>query len=959
MKQKLQLFLLFICTSVALNAQSVRLSGKIIESKSQKTLPGVGIIVINAKDTTQRHLTTTDINGDFFVTGLETNATFMLRTSYLGYAQLGKVVTTKNVPVSVGTLVIEPKSKLLDEVVVEGQKTPVVQKGDTTEMSASAYKVNTDANAQDLVQKMPGVTVENGTVKAHGEEIKRVMLDGKNFFGEDASMALQNLPAEVVDKVQIYNKMSDQAEFTGFDDGNSSKVLNIITRSDRRRGENGTITAGTDFVDKYQVAGRLNVFRGDQKITLTGGANNINQQPFSTQDLLGVMGGGGVGGGRRGGGPGFIGRQSGLNKPISLGLNYTNVISKKLTISGSYFFNKQDNLTNTTSSQFNTVNFGDSISRPHNTDLLSHSTNVNFNHRFDMKLEYTIDTANSIIWSPRFSTQDNNRGNSSDQYLYNTLPDTIQYIKGNSSNNSLGYNYTSDLTYRHKFVKKGRTISLGATLSGNLNNGDGLSYSLTQIINKPDSILDQQSDSKTYGNTFSSNLSYTEPIGKISILQFAYNASFSKNNTDRKVYDNNSDLLNARYSNVFTSDYNTQRGGFSYMVRGGNKLNANAGVDYQLATLSGERTYPSKASVDSRNFDNFLPNAMLNYKFSKKANLRVFYRTMTNPPSVNQLQDVITKSGTYSFSQGNPALEHEYTNNGMFNFRYSNPEKFTNFGFNFFGNYTTNAIGTATYYPSKDSVITSGTSSDIITPLGILTKPQNFKNSWNTRLFINYGFLFMPIKCNLNIIGGAGYNQTPGSTNDILNTTKQYNLIGGMVVASNISKNADFTLSYTGNYTVSKVSYENDITELLAKNRNFNSNNTTWNHSISLTSTFTLWERLVLQNTLSEQINTGLGAGYNENYMLWNASIGLKVLKNKAGQVKVSVFDLLKQNQSISHMVASTYISDSRTNTLQRFMLFSFTYTIRNYGSASDDKEHRHDGFGPGYGPPPGGGRPF
>ena len=177
-------------------------------------------------------------------------------------------------------------------------------------------------------------------------------------------------------KVQIYNKMSDQSEFTGFDDGNSSKVLNIITRVDRRRGENGTVTAGTDFVDKYQVSGRLNVFRGNQKITLTGGANNINQQPFSTQDILGVMGGGGVGGGRRGGGPGFIGRQSGLNKPISLGLNYTNVISKKLTISGSYFFNKQDNLTKTISSIENTATFGDTLNRPKYDYQLSNSTNV-------------------------------------------------------------------------------------------------------------------------------------------------------------------------------------------------------------------------------------------------------------------------------------------------------------------------------------------------------------------------------------------------------------------------------------------------------------------------------------------------------------------------------------------------------------------------------------------------------
>ncbi|HEY4789047.1 MAG TPA: outer membrane beta-barrel protein, partial [Bacteroidales bacterium] len=846
MRVKLQLLLLFMSSCVILNAQNIRLSGKVVEVGTQKTLPGVGIIVFSSKDTTKKRLTSTDINGEFSISGLQSNSTYILRTSFLGFRELVKTFEAKTAPVSIGTLAIRQQSKLLDEVVVEGQKTPVVQKGDTTEMSASAYKVNVDATAQDLVQKMPGITVENGTVKAHGEEVKRVLVDGKNYFGEDASMALQNLPAEVVDKVQVYNKMSDQAEFTGFDDGNSSKVLNIVTRADRRKGENATATAGTDFSDKYLVTGRLNIFRGDKKITLLGGTNNINQQNFSTQDILGVMGGGSGGRGA------YIGRQSGLNKPSMLGINYTNTLSKKVTISGSYFFNKQDNYTNTITSQENTVNFGDSISRPRNTYQVSNSTNVNFNHRFDMRLEYTIDSANSIIWAPRFSTQDNNRGSNSNQFSRNTLPDLIQFKADTSSNSSIGYNYANDLTFRHRFRKKGRTISLGTTVSGNLNNGDGQSYSLFQIINTPDSILDQRSDSKTYGNTFSSNLSYTEPIGKISLLQFSYNASFSKNNTDRKVYDNNSNLLDEKYSNVYSSEYNTQRAGVSYMIRGSENLFANAGVDYQLATLSGERTYPSRAKVDNRNFDNLLPNAMMNIKFSKKANLRLFYRASTNPPSVTQLQDVITKSGTYSYNQGNPNLEHEYTNNLRLNFRFSNPDKFTNFSFSVFGNYTANAIGTAIYYPSRDSIITSGTSSETITPLGTLTKPINFSNDWSATMFFNYGFLFMPIKCNLNFSGSASLSSNPGSVNNILNTTNQSVFNGRLTVASNISTNVDFLLSYTGTYTLANVTYQGDISEM--KNKLSNPSNKTWNHGISLTSTITMWERLVFVNTVNEQL---------------------------------------------------------------------------------------------------------
>lgn len=956
---KINLLLLFgfiVCSSAVLNAQGVKVTGKIADM-AQKTLPGVGIIITNANDSTQKRLTTTDADGNFVVAGLRSNTTYKLKTSYLGFNEFTRQFDTKNNTVNIGILTLKPQSHLLNEVVVDGQKTPVVQKGDTTEMSASAYKVNVDATAQDLVQKMPGVTIENGTVKAHGEDIKRVLLDGKNYFGEDAAMALQNLPAEVVDKVQVYNKMSDQSEFTGFDDGNSSKVLNIITRADRRKGENGVFTGGTDFADKYQVSGRLNILRNNKKITLTGGANNINQQTFSTQDLLGVLGGGGGRGGRGGGGGGFIGRQSGINKPASIGLNYTNEISKKLTISGSYFFNMQDNQTNTITSSQNTVQFGDTINRPIYSLQNSVSTNKNYNHRFDMKLEYNIDSANSIIWSPRFSTQKNDRGSQSNSYLHNILPDTAQYNNNNSTNSSLGYNYTNDLTFRHKFARKGRTISLGTTLSGNLNDGDGLSNYFTHYINRPDSTLNQKSDSKTNGTSFSANLAYTEPIGKISLLQLGYNATFSKNHTDREVYnyDNRLDSfkLSENYSNVYKSNYNTQRAGLTYMIRSGDLI-ANAGIDYQAALLTADRTSPTVTKVNGH-FSNFLPNAYMTYKITKRSNLRMFYRTSTNSPSVTDLQDVITKSGTLNFSQGNPQLEPQYSNNGVASYRYSNPDNFSNFSFTVIGNYTTKYIGTATFYPTKDSTITSGNSSDIVTSSGSLQKPVNFKDAWNGMIFVNYGFLFMPIKCNLNFTGRLIYSNSPGSINSILNTTSNYTMVGGLTIASNISKDADFLISYMGTRNISDVKYFGDITSLESKMGNAGLSTKTWNHTFSLTSTFTLWQRLVLQNTLSGIILTGYGSGYNQNYLLWNPSLSLKVFKNKAGQVKVSVFDALKQNQNISHNVSALSISDTRTNILQRFVLFSFTYTLRNY-QANDGERHR-DGFGP----PPGmgGGRRF
>ena len=569
-----------------------------------------------------------------------------------------------------------------------------------------------------------------------------------------------------------------------------------------------------------------------------------------------------------------------------------------------------------------------------------------------MKLEYSIDSANSIIWAPRFSTQNYKSGSYSTYYYHNYLPDTVHYEEFNNPSNSNGYTYTSDLTFRHKFSKVGRTISLGTTFSGNLNDGAGTSYDKNLYNFQPNTTLDQRSSSNTNGTSFSANLAYTEPLGKISMLQLGYNATFSKNSTNKKVYDNNTDLLNDKYSNVYKSDYNTQRAGVTYMIKGGTNLTANIGVDYQVASLTADRTYPSQANVKGY-FDNLLPNAFLTYKISTRSNIRMFYRTQTSAPSVTQLQDVITKTGTNNFSQGNPDLLPQYSNNGMINYRYSNPVNFSNFTLGLMGNYTSNSISNAIFYPSKDTTITSGTASDVITSSGNLTKPMNFNHAWNTMIFANYGFLFMPIKCNFNFSGRLMYSTTPGSINNILNSTNSYNMVGGLTIASNISKNADFTLSYFGTYSITDQKYYGDITEIKSRIGNLSTN--TWNHTISLSSTFTMWERLILKNTISGNILTGYGSGYNQNYWIWNPSIGMKVFKNKLGQVSVSVFDVLKQNQSISHTVSAMNISDSRTNILQRFMLFSFTYTIRSYGSAPNQDRH-FDGHGGGFGPPPGGG---
>lgn len=904
---------LFNLAFTKVDAQKCQLSGKIVDKTNNESIVGAIVSLTLVKDSTVAYNELANNSGYFTINARQ--GLYRLKISSLGYQDYRLVVNLNGQAKNMGTVALLTNPKVLDEVVVEGQRAPVVQKGDTTEMSASAYKVNVDADAMNLVQKMPGITMDNGTVKAHGEEIKRVLVDGKNFYGDDVSLALQNLPADMVDKVQIFDKLSDQAEFTGFDDGSGQKVMNIVTRADRRYGKNGKFTVGHGDGNKYLAAGRLNMMRDQQRISITGGSNNVNQQNFSAQDLIGSMS---VGGGKGGASP-YIGKQNGINTTSAAGINFDGNLGKKLSVNGSYFFNKQGNTTNQTNNM-EYLGIMDTVRQAKYQDQFSNSSSDNYNHRLDMRVEMQIDSFNSVIWTPRFSIQQNTRRSDGNSSKY-TLPDfPLLESLNRSSTDGLGYNYSSGLTLRHKFQKRGRTISLGLNGSGSVKNTDKLVYS--DVESRLDTIIkNQKNDIDIDGSSLSAKLSYTEPVGKNGILMLSYTNALNHGSTNRYVYDVSAEP-NTRLdsvSNVYETDYNTQRVGLSYKVKPGLKMNADFGGEYQYSDLSGEATFPRSGKVE-KTFRNFLPTARLNYKYSKNLNFLLLYRTSTDQPSVTQLQNVVDVSNTTSFSKGNPDLKPEYSQNLLFHLRTSNPEKFTNFSFNVYSNYTLDPIGNKTLVMLNDTVIQG----QRLLQNGQLTMPVNMKDSWDNQLFMNYGFLFKPLKCNFNFSGGAGYSTRPGYVNQRKSITKINNLNGGAVIASNISENVDFTAAYNIHYSKANNSVQSAL------------NSETYNHSISLASSFTIWRSWVLQNTVNELINRGYSGGYNTDYLLWNASLGKKLLKDKSLQLSVNLYDALNQNRSISRSVSELAITDSRTNILGRYFMISLTYTPKKYRSGNE-----------------------
>lgn len=846
------------------------------------------------------------------------------------------------------TTMLRKEIQFLEEInVMKGggvtfKKGPMTQKNDTVEYSAGSYKVNQDATAENLVTKMPGITNENGTIKAQGEEVKKVTVDGQEFFGSDAAAALKNLPAEVIDKIQVFDRASDQSQFSGIDDGNAQKTLNIVTKSGKNNGQFGKIYGGYGTDDRWAAGANINYFKGKNRLSLIGMSNNINQQNFTSSDILGALGSSASGGGmmqgmgrggpggmpnRGPGGPGgdpmsnfMVNQQGGINTTNSIGLNYTSFGMKKLKITGSYFFN---NGTNNSASFLNRTYFLSALSNQiyqQSDTSESHSSS----HRLNARLEYTIDSSNSIIYTPAIRLQN---GNNNAFFAARTKTqelDTLNRSGSTSNSKSNGYNINNNLLLRHRFKKAGQTISLNLshTIAMSKGNTDLQSENAYYEPLFTYNNFKQQTDNSNNSWDFSPNLSYTHPIKKRSTVEVNYNPALAKSKSYK--YTQRYDTATAAYtiidsllSNTFNNTTTTQRGGLTYRYKT-DKFSFNIGANVQRVMLEGDQSFPKQVLIN-RPFDNVLPNAMITYQPSKTKNLRIYYRSSANIPSISQLQNVINNSNPLILSSGNLELKQEFTHRTFLRYSVSNvPKGRSLFLFGHFAT-TANYIANNNILAQSDTSITVNKESIAMKKGTQLNLPVNINGYRMIRTYATYAMPFKKIKSVLNFNLGQSYTKSPALINNAVNYSNTYNTNAGIVVASNISERLDFTLSYSANYNIVENSLQTTSNSkyLIA---NFNAK---LNYMPS--------NKIVFNTDITNSSYSGLGASFNQSIWLLNGGVGYKFLKDNRGELKMSVFDALKLNNSINRTVTESYIEDKTTQILTRFYMLTFTYSIRNF----------------------------
>ncbi|MEO6405589.1 MAG: TonB-dependent receptor [Ferruginibacter sp.] len=930
-------------------AQTNSIKGFIRDETDKSPIRGASVSLLLQKDSSLVKSTLTDSTGFFLFSSVAVDS-FIVTVENVSYQQYVSFITLKEGEKDMGSLSLVRQGQDLTGVTIVAKVAPVTQKGDTAQYNASQFKVNPDATAEDLIKKMPGITVDKaGTVTAQGEQVKKVTVDGKEFFGDDATATLRNLPSEIIDKIQVFDRLSDQAQFTGFDDGNSSKSINIVTKSGTKNGQFGRLYAGYGTDDRYAAGGNVSFFKGDRRISFVGLFNNINQQNFGSEDLLGVTssgggrqgggnrGGGAQQGGNRGGGGGnfgggannfLVGQQNGISTTNAFGINYGDKWGKKIEVTGSYFFNNS----NTDNNQLSNAEYFIKDTANQFYDESSLSGTKNFNHRLNLRMEYKIDSSNSLIFAPSISFQKNDRDNVVNGVRYYSFSDLISKTRYTSTSNNSGYNSNNNLLFRHAFAKKGRTVSVNLSLGANHKVGDTYLESINEYYNPTETDSIQQYTSLLVnGTTYSGNIAYTEPIGKKGQLQFNYSPSVSKNKSDQQVYkfDASNDkytLFDSSLSNRFDNTATSHTAGASYRV--GNRDNMfSIGANYKYTELNSDQLFPFAATV-KKSYSNILPNLMWRKKISTKSSVNFFYRANTNPPSISQLQDVIDNTNPLFLKTGNPDLKQQYSNVLSGRYTYTNTAKGSSFFANVFVQQANNYIANATYIAKSDSLLNN---SIVLKEGSQITKPVNLDGYTSLRSFLTYGMPLKFIKSNFNINGGVTWSKIPGIVNGNLSTTNNYSYSTGAVVSSNISQYVDFNVSYNANFSVAK----NSIQPLL------NNNYLVQNAGVQLN--LLSKKGLFVQNDVNNQSYSGLSAGFNQSYWLWNAAIGKKFLKNQAGEIKLSVFDLLKQNRSINRTVTESYIEDVQNQVLTQYFMLTFTYKLKNFGTAAATTNKRQN----------------
>lgn len=931
-------FLLFSAGSIYAQSGSIKL--KLVDSLTQAPVDFASVYV--SKDGTVKGAkhSMTDEQGLATIEKVAPGE-YIFKAELMGYKLKQMTIKVGKGALDLGTIKMQQDVNTLEQVVVSAVGNPIVVKKDTIEYSAASIKTSDNDMLEDLIKKLPGFEVDSdGNITANGETIKKVYIDGKEFFLDDPQLASKNIPAKIVNKVKLVEKKSEQAEFTGIDDGEEETVLDLSIKPGMMQGWFGNLSGGggmdianTDHDGRFQAAGMVGRFTDKTQISIIGNANNTNNRGF--QDMAGEMMGAMRGGGMRGmGGMGW-GGNSGITTSWMGGINANGYLfDGDMEIGGNYLYNGSEKVLEEKTNKMTMLDDNESITTLDNAYSVSRSQG----HRAGIRADWDISDRTSILFTPQF------------RFGYGDFMDSTYYATDNNlkgkvndgSSVSTGYNdnmtASGRILFRQKIGRsKGRTFSLNVNYNISQNEMTGDNRSVTNSYddqgNKKASVIDQQYVQSSDAYTLGGRISYTEPLGRNFFLEASYRYNYKNTQAEKMTYDR--DLVTGQYSNLdtlYSSRYNNtfiNQDARLNLVKQEEKYNFQVGFSVQPAYTKSVTTLfkENRDSVLAYSVVNYAPSARFDYRFSDRNFLRINYRGSTNQPSITQLQPVPDNSNPLRISLGNPKLQPEFSHRFNVNYRNTNTETFASQNASLYATYVKDDIINASWYTSTGVQYTA----PINSKEGTFTAGGRYM--YNTPI-AKSNFSVMSFT-NVSLSRGLSYTGTGDveTLDEIID-----HLVAGKTTTLNVSERVNFV--YRDETFEARLGgsarFQNAWYTIKEQEKP-----STWTNSINGEINYTMPWGTEIKTDARYTFYIGYEDGYNEPTCVWNAEISQLLFKKKA-TLRFKVYDILQQAKNVYRTTADNYVQDVEQNTLGQYFMLSFTFRFGNFGG---------QGMGPGRGP--------
>ncbi len=929
-----------IITLSALGALAYNVSGKICDTQGEPLI-SASVRLLAAKDSTVVKGVVSDANGRFSFPNIK-NGRFIVETSYVGYEAKYKNITVQDNNVRTGVITLSENSIMLNETTVIGIKTPITVKEDTVEFNADSYKTAPNAVVEDLLKRLPGVEVgTDGSITVNGKTVKKFLVDGKEFFADDPTVASRNLPVNMVDRLQVVDRKSDLARITGVDDGEEETVINLTVKKGMNNGWFGNAEAGYGTDDRYKANYFLNRIWNGNQITFIGGANNTNNLAFSD---------GTAGRFRRFGG------SNGITKSQAFGVNFNIGNGEKFRVGGNVMWSRSDRDTRERSDR--QYLFTDSTSF-YNSG--KQSRDIGNNTRADFRIQWKPDSLNTFDFRPTFSYNHSNSW-SVDSSLTMAgdaarTPVTRSINNQNSRGNS--WEFGGVMIYNHNFrQRKGRSMSLFVNyrFSDVRERSNNYSWNKFYQLNDSVDLYDQFSDNHTWTNNVSARVSWTEPLGNVkngNFLTFAYRFQYRWNDADKLTYDHPVSfpegwdgpaiidpelIFNESLSNRFRNDYMNQdiRAGFKHITK---TTNLDVGLSLVPQRSKSDDLINSEKNIPERWVWNFAPYLRYRWRQTKTRSLNIDYMGRSSQPSMSQLQPVADMSNPLNIVIGNPSLNPTFTHNVRLRFQDFNSE-------------AQRSIMAMVNANVEQNSIVSKTSFDPSTG-GRTTTYENVNGIWSVRAMNMISFPFRNKYWTFNNNLMVYYSNSVGFNNGMRNRSGSFSANESFGIAFR-PDNLEFELR--PRYNIQTV--HNTVQT--------NSNRTVHGYGGSFYATYITPIGITLNTDLNFTATSGYSAGYDEKKWMWNASVSYSFLRNQAATITLRAYDLLRQNSNIRRNITANYIDDVATNSLGRYFMASFSYKFNTFGKEKTPDSMEFENGGPRrgrrggpMGPPPGRGPRF